>query len=66
MISVTVMNAQCCRKSGQVSHEVSTEEGVVTSEESVRITKGKQACFHMHNPSNLCSLKNIYNYKLKL
>lgn len=29
---------------------VSTEEGALMSEESVRITKGKQACFHMLSP----------------
>lgn len=58
--SQAVMNAQCCRKSGQVSCWVSTEWGTAMSEESVTKTKGKQACsVHMLSPLKIFLFKKI-------
>jgi len=47
--SVAVVNAQHCRKSGQVSRWVSSEP----VKESVGITRGKQAGFHVFSPLDL-------------
>lgn len=49
MLSAAENQVKCLR--------VSTEQGAVMSEESVRITKGRKACFHMLSPSNLRLLK---------